>query len=116
MVMLVVNCKSCNISVSGPGWDFLLNRDHPSRFTVRSWSAIFSRPDLTKCKFVFTQGSVGMVCALWCCLPKKGDTKLLLRPAVRCWSVLEMIVMVAEWLCESHVQFEVQKSRLKPIR
>lgn len=46
MVILVVNCKACNVSVPGPGLDFLLKRGHPSPFTVRSWSAIFSRPDL----------------------------------------------------------------------
>lgn len=46
MVILAVDYKSCNFSVCGPGSDFLLKREPPSLFTVRSWSALFSRPDL----------------------------------------------------------------------
>lgn len=45
MIILVFNCRSCNISVSEPCLDSLLKRDHPSLFNVRGWLAIFSRLD-----------------------------------------------------------------------
>lgn len=51
-----------------------------------------------------------MVCALWRVLPKKGDTKILLRLAGGCWSVLRIIVMVAEWFCKAMCDFEPEIS------
>lgn len=59
---------------------------------------------------MFTRCSVEMVCALWRVLPKKGDTKILLRLAGRCWSVLRIIVMVAEWFCKAMCDFEPEIS------